>query len=777
MRLVTRTVLLEILSSATLGTVLFTFVLFLQKVSRLFEQLIRGSAPPEIVASLFALLLPAAMTFTIPVGVLVGTLIALSRMSGDAEITALRASGVPSRVLLRPVLLFGFVGTALTAGCSMWLTPMATRQFYRNLNKIAAAELTAEIQPRVFEEQFPNKIIYVGDMIAGPVVRWRHVFLADVTPAEQRKEAGVEAGDSPTITMAEEALATPDVEHNRIQLSLRNSSTHVVGKDYVQYTVSTAPTSAQVLDAASRVEAKPKAYLTMDMGPLLKATRTIPDPKERLEAQIELHQRIALPMACLLLALLAVPLGTSSRKGGKSGAFVITVAVAFLYYMGLISLIGLARQGSLPPYIALWIPNTILLLTGIWFCIRLERPGDYDLVGAIRASITDWFSQIRGNLPQGGGASIGKRLALGPGIIDNYVLSSFLFYFGLLLASFVVMTHVYTFFELLSDMLRNNIAMTLMAKYLFFLTPKLIYDSTPVSVLVAVLVTFGILTKNNEITAMKACGVSLYRLAIPVLIASLALSAFLFGFDHYVVPDANRTQDGIRNQIKGKPVQTYLRPDRRWIFGEGSRIYYYKYFDPGENVMADANVYELDPNTFQLVRHISAERARWEPALKTWVFQNGWERQFRNSSEIAFKTFKGTIATFPELSEPPNYFLKEVKQDKQMNFVELASYIRELQQSGFDTIRLRVQYQKKFSVPLFAVIMALISVPFAFLTAHRGAMAGIGVSFGIAIAYWAVSQLFEQIGNVNQLPAVLAAWAPDAVFTLTGMYFLARMRT
>jgi lipopolysaccharide export LptBFGC system permease protein LptF len=104
-------------------------------------------------------------------------------------------------------------------------------------------------------------------------------------------------------------------------------------------------------------------------------------------------------------------------------------------------------------------------------------------------------------------------------------------------------------------------------------------------------------------------------------------------------------------------------------------------------------------------------------------------------------------------------------------------YIRELQQSGFDTIRLQVQYHKKFAVPLFALIMALISVPFAFLSAHRGAMAGIGVSFSIAIAYWAVTQLFEQVGNVNQLPAVLAAWAPDSVFTLTGLYFLARMKT
>jgi LPS export ABC transporter permease LptG len=358
------------------------------------------------------------------------------------------------------------------------------------------------------------------------------------------------------------------------------------------------------------------------------------------------------------------------------------------------------------------------------------------------------------------------------------VLSSFLFYFLLLLSSFVLMTHVYTFFELLSDILKNNIPMALVAKYLFFLTPKLIYDSTPVSVLVAVLVTFGILTKNNEVTAMKACGVSLYRLAVPVLLASGALSVSLFGFDHYVIPDANRTQDAIRNQIKGKPIQTYLRPDRKWILGEGgSRIYYYKYFDPAEGLMLDVNVYELTPGTFRLMKHISAERARWEPGLNAWIVQNGWSRDFEDGREVGYHSFLGSTATFSTLREPPQYFLKEVKQDKQMNFVELADYIRELKQSGFDTIRLQVQYHKKFAVPLFAVIMALISVPFAFLAAHRGAMAGIGVSLGIAVAYWAVSQLFEQVGNVNQLPATLAAWAPDAVFSLFGLYFLARMKT
>jgi LPS export ABC transporter permease LptG len=310
---------------------------------------------------------------------------------------------------------------------------------------------------------------------------------------------------------------------------------------------------------------------------------------------------------------------------------------------------------------------------------------------------------------------------------------------------------------------------------LLFLTPKLIYDSTPISVLVAVLVTFGVMSKHNEVTAFKASGVSLHRLAAPVLIASFMLSGGLFAFDHYYVPGANRRQDALRNEIKGRPVQTYLRPDRKWIHGQGPRIYYYKYFDPGQAVMVGVSVYELDPAAFRLRRHISAESAQWAPALRNWVFYNGWTRDIRGAADVNYRQFE--TETFRELDEPPGYFLKEVKQDKQMNFRELEVYIRELSQSGFDTVRLQVQFHKKFSVPLFALIMALLSAPFAFLTGSRGAMAGVGVSFGVAVAYWALGQLFEQVGNVNLLPAALAAWSPDAVFALAGVYLMARMRT
>jgi LPS export ABC transporter permease LptG/LPS export ABC transporter permease LptF len=775
--LIGRRAVRDIHSAALLATVLFTFVLFLQRVSRLFEQLVRGSAEPETIGRLFLYLLPPVLVFTVPVGVLAGTIIALSRMSGDSEIVAMRATGMSSRRLLTPVLFFGLLATALTGAMSCWLSPLAIRQTYSLLNEIAAAQLTAEIRPRVFEEQFPDKILYVGDVIPGPVVRWKDVFLADISTGERREGSTNEAGDDPRITIAGEIRALPDVARNRIQLALSNASTHEPGRERLQYFSTSFPEMDQMLYAAKRQALRPKEYIAWDTAPLWE------EAKRERDAGIELHQRLALPLACTLLALMGLPLGVSSRKGGRSGAFVTTVLIALFYYTGLITLVGLARQGTLAPAIALWIPNGVLLVSGVVLVARMDRPGDRDWIGAIRTALATVYARVRGTLPESVGAtSAGSgaawNLPIGPQILDNYVLGSLLFYFTLLMTSFVVMTQVFTFFELLSDILRHSIPMAQAFKYLFFLTPKLIYDTAPIAVLVAVLVTFGILTKNNEITAMKACGISLYRLAIPTLLISVSLSAFLFVFDYYVVPDANRIQEALRDEIKGRPTQTYFRPDRKWIIGEENRIYYYKHFEPYHRVMIDVNVYELAQNPLRLRRHISAERARWEPALGSWVFQNGWARTFEKSRESGpLNDFTGGTATFAELTEPPSWFLRELKQEKQMNFRELATYIRELQQSGFDTVRLQVQYYKKFAVPLFAVIMALISFPFAFMAANRGAMAGIGVSFGIAIFYWAVSQLFEQVGNVDQLPPVLAAWAPDAVFTLGGLYFLARLRT
>jgi len=123
--------------------------------------------------------------------------------------------------------------------------------------------------------------------------------------------------------------------------------------------------------------------------------------------------------------------------------------------------------------------------------------------------------------------------------------------------------------------------------------------------------------------------VSLYRLALPILIGGTVLSGGLFAFDHYYVPGANRKQEALRAEIKGQPTQTYRKPERKWIMGRGSRIYCYRYFDQPESTMAGLDVFELDPKSFAMVRQIEAERARWSASLNAWVFEKRLVQRFR----------------------------------------------------------------------------------------------------------------------------------------------------
>jgi len=775
-RLLNRYIFRETFTSALLGTLLATFVIFLRTVDQLFELLVQSNAASlKKIALLFAYAVPPVLPLTIPFGVLVGILIGLGRMGADGEIVAMRAAGVSSRKVVLPVLGFALLGMGAAAFASLRLTPLAARRSTEIVNDLMRNGLSADIQPRVFDEDFPNIILYVGDVKPGnpgDPVRWSPVFIADVSPPESRKSGLKGKATGPLIMVAKEAVAVSEPLQRRMQLDMHGFSRHEMGSDAVAHD-ERAEHWQMELDAAppKQNELKATAMTTTD---LLKYKRG-PD---LLENRIELHRRFALPVACLMLALVGIPLGIATRKGGKSASYVNAFFLAFFcYYLALATLIGQAKLGKIPAPLAIWLPNVIFGAAGVALLSRMERPGDRDVMSIVWGWLGARFRKVK---LLAGGRTVGPRLTrwrirLLPQLLDTYILSRFLTYFLLLLASFVSLTLIFNFFDLMLDMVRNKIPLSKMFTYLFFLTPELIYRTLPVSVLVAVLVALGVLAKQNEITAFKACGVSLYRLALPIVLSSTVLAGGLFAFDHYYVPGANRKQEALRAEIKGQPTQTYRTAREHWIMGRGSRIYYYRYFDAQASMMDDASIFELDPKTFAMVRQISADRARWSPALKAWVFENGWYSDFTGGGERRYNAFQ--VTTFPELTEPPDYFLKEPPKDEQMNFRELDSYIRDLQQSGFDTMKLQTEFYRKFSVPLFALIMAMIAAPFGFMVGSRGAMTGIGVAIVIAIAYWAVSSVFDKAGGAGQLPPAMAAWSPDVIFSLTGLYMFLHLRS
>jgi len=531
------------------------------------------------------------------------------------------------------------------------------------------------------------------------------------------------------------------------------------------------------------------ALYAMPLGALFERIHELSGKPEAKRYLIEMHNRFALPVACLVLMLLGVPLGVNSRRGGKSAGFVFTILLVFVYYFLSSTGIQLGHQSRLPAFIAVWAANFIFAAAGVFLLWQMATGG------RILSAVAAWASRLpRFKVPaktngfQLAGfldkfqprAQRAKPRSVFPRILDEYILREFVAMFCMVLAGFVLLMIVFTFFDLVGDILRNHIPMSMVGDYLLNLTPSMLYLIAPLAVLIAVLVTFGVLNRNSELIAMKASGISLYRLVVPIFSISAVLAVTLFLFDQYYLPQANRRAEAIRNIIKGLPPQTVLHPENNWIFGqprpgEPGRIFYYQFFDNDHNEFANLSIFEFDPSTFALSRRIFASRAVWDPAIASWRFLNGWQRDIAGANITEYREFKQT--SFAEIHEDPSHFKKESLQSQEMNFGQLERYIGDLSQSGFDTKRLRVALWHKLAYPLIAIVMAVLAIPFALSMGRRGSLTGIAVAIAVALAYFVVDGLFGAMGNVNYLPSALAAWSPDILFGLTGGYLLLRTPT
>ena len=769
LRLIDRYIFREIGSYALLGLFVFTFIFFVPQLVRLMDLVVSHSAGLGTIAVLVGCTLPGILTFTVPMGVLVGVLIGLGRLSGDSELIALQSLGFDRRGILFPVGLLAVGSAAATLGMTLWIVPPAIQKLHATEEGLATSQASFEVQPRVFEERFPHMVLYVSD-VAGGGTRWRGILLA---------QTGEDA--TSRITFASNGIVLPDPQNGTLQFHLSNGTVHeFLRSDPKQYSVSTFGREDLPVAVVEGGGQRRTAQTVGEM-PFGEVARLY--GAGDAQARVEFHRRIAFPAACLVFALLGVPVGVRPQRGGRASGFVVTLLMVSGYYLLFVTGAGLARRGVVPAGLGMWAANILTALCGLALVpgmdqIRSEQ-GWLDRIRdwvrprkGQRTRVTGRLATVRpGHLP-------GPRAARGyafPLLIDLYLLRAFFFYTLLFLAAFIFIFHSFTFFELLEDIGKHHAAASTVLQYFLFLTPYMFYQLTPVAALIGVLVTLGVLSKNNEVTAFKACGVSLYRLSLPLLLAGVALAAAMFSLDDTILPTCNQRQDALRNQIKGHPAQTFFQPRRQWIFGEGDRLYNYDYFDPQHSLFAGLSIFEMDPATFQLRKRAFFSRAKYEESLGAWVLEDGWVRNFEEGRVVSYAPYR--LTELPEFTEPPSYFNREVRAYTQMSWGELGAYIRDLHQAGFDVSRLSVQWHKKFAYPMLAPIIMLLAIPFAFLVGTRGAVGGLALGVGIGVVYWAASALAEAIGAAGQLPPVLAGWGAAVVFGFTGIYFFLRMRT
>ena len=385
----------------------------------------------------------------------------------------------------------------------------------------------------------------------------------------------------------------------------------------------------------------------------------------------------------------------------------------------------------------------------------------------------DLFKGPKVRPPAGDGLSSGRNWP-GAGLLsllDRYVGRQYLRLVLLSAVGLLGIFYISNLVDLSDKLFKGQTTSLALLEYLWYETPRFIYYVLPISTLIASLITIGVLTKSSELTVMKACGISLYRASLPLLLCSLVWSGVLFGMSESFLADTNRKADGLRHVINGGSPETFDVLNRNWVISPDGSINHYVHFDPGQAEMHALTTYRFAPDDWRLTERAFATRAVFR---EEWEASQGWVRQFEDDqSPGAFEASeRRTLAI-----EPPEYFATEQPQAERMSYQQLDRHIGSLEASGADVVELRVALERKLSFPFITLILTLIAVPFAVTTGRHGALYGVGIGIVLAISYWVVISVFGAIGSAGLLTPVLAAWAPNVLFGGSAVYLLLAVRT
>lgn len=782
-RLIDRYVLKEAVVPTLLGLLVFTFILQIPPVMEVAEKLVAKGVPWPVIARIMATLLPQALGITIPMALLVGLLVALGRLSADRETVALQACGVSVWSLLRPVAVLAAIGWAATSWVLIVAMPRANQDYREIIYSIVAARAESEVKPRVFFEDFPNLVLYVRDT-AQDGRGWRDVFLADTRKVNQ-----------PEVFVAARAHLVLDREARRVDMVLENGTRHrATPDDTSKYEVQRFASMTLGLDPEAVF---PRSGLQKGDNELTLADLRA-EIARRAEQNLPFHNQVmtiqkkfSIPVACLVFAVLALGLGASNRKDGKQSSFVVAIGVIFVYYIFMYTGESMAKAKWIPAEVAMWIPNIILGTAGVLLLVVRNRFGD--LGNGIAIPIPRFRRRPAApaqGVPGGqAGAQAPSRQAAArppvvvlrvpqldlprPRLLDIYMAKHYNQYFLLAFAGMLGIFYIATFIDLSDKLFKGQATTSMLLEYFYYSTPQYVYYVTPIAALVATLVAVGLLTKNSELIVMRACGVSLYRSALPLVVFGLFWSAMLFGLQETILAQANRRAQALNHVIRGNSARTFDVVNRQWIVGRDGRMYHYAYLDPRRREMNHLSVFTFETSPWRLAEQQFVTLATAGPDAE-WTGLKGWTRTFDRQARVRkYQPF----AQGPIVIEPLAYFYTEQPDAERMSYRQLRRYVDDLETSGFNAVPYAVALQRKVSFPFVTVIMTLIAVPFAVTTGRRGALYGVGAGIVLALGYWLLFSLFAAIGTAGLISATLAAWAPNILFTAGALYLIMTVRT
>jgi len=357
-------------------------------------------------------------------------------------------------------------------------------------------------------------------------------------------------------------------------------------------------------------------------------------------------------------------------------------------------------------------------------------------------------------------------------ILDRYILKEFIKIFTLILVSLTGLYLITDFFERIRMFLSNNATLGQMVSYSLLNIPMILSQMIPVAVLLGTLLSFGLLSKNYEITAMKANGVSLYRISLPIIILSFAICIAAFLLSEFITPYTTQKVKYIKLvEIQKREKLGSFKQNQIWYRSENG-IYNFSMFDPRTNTLKGIriNLFNRDMNLYE---RIDAKEAQWEDGR--WVFKNLLVTTF---PEDGFPLLEKISSRVIDLSESPSDFMTVQKSTEEMGLVELNSFIKKTRSEGYNTTKDRTDMHGKIAFPLVSVILAILGISFSLRSERSGGVAqSIGTGIIIGFSYWIVFAFTISLGRSGTIPPLLAAWAANFIFGIAALIMFMRVKT
>lgn len=365
-------------------------------------------------------------------------------------------------------------------------------------------------------------------------------------------------------------------------------------------------------------------------------------------------------------------------------------------------------------------------------------------------------------------------------IIDKYIFSKYLRFvlmgvFGFIFIYITVdlIDHIHLFLD------RTVNALTIF-KYYYYQVPSLLVLLTPVAVLLSCFFTLGKLSKNFEIIAMQAVGISSYRIMSPVILTAFSIFLILFYLNEFFVPQYARKFLFTKEVEIFRSVPPWFAQTSDYSFkGELDDYYFARTFDPANNYMERPSVIFID-GSWKVTKKIDSEKANWNG--DRWIFYNCYVREFNTEKSVDEEGYENCFfspeTSFDSLATLEKMIVRQIRQDE-MSIRELKEYLAKAQSSGARPEIIRkiiVDMHKRASYPAAAFVISLLGAPLALDRRRSSIGVGFGLSLLISFVYWGLLQIGISMGYAGTLNPFLASWGTNIAFTIFGLLLFLRIR-